>query len=65
MGLFEAIGEIAAMPIRVAGELVKDISSIGDFDDSDAMLSMFTLGGSSVVKGIGKSITKANNKLNN
>lgn len=63
MGLFEAIGELAAMPIRVAGELAKDVSSIGDFDDSDAMLALFTLGGSSIVKGVAKTIGKANSKL--
>ena len=63
MGLFEAIGELATMPIRVAGEIVKDVSSIGDFDDSDGMLALFTLGGSSVVKGIAKTVEKAHNKL--
>lgn len=63
MGLFEAIGELCTMPIRCVGEVVKDVSSIGDFDDSDAMACLFTLGASSVCKGIGKTVEKSVNKL--
>jgi hypothetical protein len=63
MSLFDAIGELCTMPIRVMGEVVKDISSIGDFDDSDALKCLFTCGLSSVAKGIGKTIEKSVNKL--
>lgn len=63
MGLFEALGELATMPIRCVGELVNDVSSIGDFDDSDGLACLFTCGLSSVGKGIGKTIEKSVNKL--
>lgn len=63
MSLFDAIGELCAMPIRCAGEVVKDISGNGDNEECDFMLSLLTCGASSVVKGIGKSITKAYDKL--
>lgn len=61
MSLFEAIGELCATPIRCLGELKDDLS--GDNDDADAGLAIMTLGLSSVVKGIGKSIEKANERL--
>ena len=63
MGLFEAMGELATMPIRCIGEVVKDVSSIGDFDDSDALACLFTCGLSSVGKGVAKTFKKTLEKL--
>lgn len=63
MSLFEAIGELATMPIRCIGEVAKDVSTIGDFDDSDGLKCLFTLGLSSVAKGVGKTIEKSVHKL--
>ena len=63
MGLFEAIGELCTMPIRCAGEVVKDITGNGDNEECDVMLSLMTLGSSSIVKGIGKTIEKSANNL--
>jgi hypothetical protein len=63
MSLFNAICELGTMPIRIIGEVVKDVSSIGDFDDSDALVCLFTCGLSSVGKGIGKTIEKSIEKL--
>ncbi len=63
MGLFEAIGELATMPIRIANEVRRDVSSFGDFDDSDGLACLFTCGLSSVAKGIGKTIEKSAKKL--
>ncbi len=63
MGLFDAIGELCAMPIRCAGEVVKDITGNGDNEECDVMMSLMTLGTSSVVKGIGKTIERACDNL--
>lgn len=65
MSLFDAMGELCTMPIRVAGEIVKDVSSFGDFDDSDGLACLFTCGLSSVAKGVGKTIEKSVKKLDN
>lgn len=62
MGLFEAIGELCTMPIRCAGELVKDFTDDND-NEMDTPLAIMTLGASSVVKGIGKTIKKSVDKL--
>ena len=61
MSLFEAMGELCSMPIRCLGEIRDDLS--GDNDDADAGLSIMTLGLSSIVKGIGKTIEKSVDKL--
>lgn len=63
MGLFDALGELCSMPIRVAGEINKDLQSFGDFDDSDGLACLFTCGLSSVAKGVGKTIQKSVEKL--
>lgn len=62
MGLFEAIGELATMPIRCLGEVAKDLSDNGD-GEMDQMNCIFTLGLSSVARGIGKTIEKSVDKL--
>lgn len=60
MGLFNALTEIVSAPIRVAEAVRKDLTSD---DESDAMLSIFTLGTSSAVKGIGETVKRAADKL--
>lgn len=62
MGLFEAIGELCTMPVRCLGEVVNDLTDNSD-DESDKFLSLLTFGGSSIVKGVAKTIEKANDKL--
>lgn len=61
MSIFKALSTLAPTPVRCLGELGKDLSSLTDIrkDKSDGLLSIATLGGSSVVKGIVKSLKKA------
>lgn len=61
MSLFKSLIDIASTPIRCAGELGKDLSSLTDIrkDESDGLLSIVTLGTSSIVKGVVKSLEKA------
>lgn len=65
MGLFNALVDIASTPVRCIGELGKDLSSLTDIkkDESDGMLAIGTLGLSSVVKGVVKSLEKAGEDL--
>lgn len=65
MGLFNALIDIASTPIRCVGELGKDLSSLTDLkkDEADGMLAIGTLGLSSVVKGVVKSLEKAGKDL--
>lgn len=65
MGLFNALVDIASTPVRCIGELGKDLSSLTDVkkDESDGMLAIGTLGLSSVVKGVVKSLEKAGEDL--
>lgn len=63
MGLLGSITQLATMPIRIAGELARDVKSIGDFDDSDGLACLFTCGLSSVGKGIVKTIEKSVEEL--
>ena len=62
MGLFDAIGELCSMPVRCLVEIVDDFTGNND-DEVATPLAILTLGGSSVVKGIAKTIEKANDKL--
>ena len=62
MSLFDAIGELCTAPIRVLGEVVNDFSGNSD-NEADTPLAILTLGGSSVVKGIAKTIEKSVDKL--
>ena len=61
MSIFKALSTLASTPVRCLGELGKDLSSLTDIrkDESDGLLSITTLGASSVVKGVVKSIEKA------
>ena len=65
MSIFKAITTLVSTPVRCLGELGKDLSSLTDDrkDETDGILSLATLGASSVVKGVVKSIKKAGEKL--
>lgn len=65
MSIFKAITTLVSTPIRCVGELGKDLSSLTDDrkDGLDGILSLGTLGCSSVVKGIVKSLEKAGEEL--
>lgn len=65
MSIFKSLTTIATTPIRCLGELGKDLSSLTDDrkDETHGILSLCTLGTSSVVKGIVKSIKKAGEEL--
>lgn len=60
MGIFKSITTLVSTPIRCLGELGKDLSSLTDDhkDETDGLLSIATLGTSSLVKGVVKSIKK-------
>lgn len=65
MSIFKALTTLITTSIRCVGELGKDLSSLTDTgkDESDGILSLATLGASSVVKGIVKSLEKAGEEL--
>lgn len=65
MGIFKSVITLASTPVHCLGELGKDLSSITDIkkDESDGILSICTLGTSSIVKGVVKSIKKAGDNL--
>ena len=65
MSIFKAITTLATTPISCVGELGKDLSSLTDIrkDESDGILSICTLGTSSVLKGVVKSLKKAGEEL--
>ena len=65
MGIFKSLATIATTPIRCLGELGEDLSSLTDCrkDESDAILCITTLGTSSLIKGVVKSIKKAGEEL--
>ncbi len=65
MSLFKSLVTLASTPIRCLGEIGKDLSSLTDDreDETDGILSIATLGTSSAVKGVVKSIKKAGEEL--
>lgn len=65
MSIFKAITTLVSTPVRCLGELGKDLSNLTDDrkDETDGILSLATLGASSVVKGVVKSIKKAGKEL--
>lgn len=65
MSIFKSITTLVSTPVRCLGELGEDLSSLTDIrkDESDGILSICTLGASSVVKGVVKSIKKAGEEL--
>lgn len=65
MSIFKSITTIVSTPIRCLGELEKDLSSLTDIrkDETNGILSIYTLGAYSVIKGVVKSIKKAGDEL--
>jgi hypothetical protein len=65
MGVFKSITTLISTPIRCVGELGKDLSSLTDDrkDETDGLLSIGTIGVSSIIKGVVKSIKKAGEEL--
>ena len=65
MSIFKSLTTLVATPVRCLGELGKDLSSLTDDrkDETDGILSIATLGTSSLVKGVVKSIKKAGDEL--
>lgn len=65
MSIFKSLTTLVATPVRCLGELGKDLSSLTDDrkDETNGLLSIATLGTSSVVKGVVKSIKKAGDEL--
>ena len=62
MGLFSAFGQVIAAPITIAKSVVDDCKGKDEMATGAAIL---TLGISSVVKGIGKTVEKAADALDN
>ena len=65
MSLLKSIVTLATTPIRCVGELGKDLETLVDDrkDETKGILTIATLGTSSVVKGVIKSIKKAGKEL--
>ena len=65
MSIFKSITTLVSTPVRCLGELGKDLSSLTDDrkDETDGILSLATLGTSSAIKGVVKSIKKAGEEL--
>lgn len=65
MSLLKSIVTLASTPVKCLGELGKDLSSLTDDrkDETKGILSITTLGTSSVIKGVVKSIKKAGEEL--
>ena len=65
MGIFKSITTLVSTPLRCVGELGKDLSSLTDNrkDETDGLLSIGTMGASSIIKGVVKSIKKAGEEL--
>lgn len=65
MSIFKSILTIATTPVRCLGELGKDLSTLTDDkkDETDGLLSLATLGTSSAIKGVVKSLEKAGKEL--
>ena len=65
MSLLKSIVTLASTPVRCLGELGKDLETLADDrkDETKGILAISTLGASSIVKGIVKSIKKAGEDL--
>jgi len=61
MGIFKAITKIAFSPVRAVAEIAKDIS--GNTSEEEQGLSILTMGASSVVKGLAKSVKEASDEI--
>lgn len=60
MSLFKAFKDVAILPVRALKQIKDDITSD---DETDTALLMFTLGTSSVLKAVGKTIDKVSDDL--
>ena len=65
MSIFKALKTLASTPIRCVGELGKDLETLVDDrkDETKGILTIATLGTSSVIKGVVKSVKKAEEEL--
>lgn len=65
MGIIKSLTTLVSTPIRCLGELGEDLSCLTDDkkDETNGILSIATMGGSSMIKGIVKSIKKAGEDL--
>lgn len=65
MSLLKSIVTLASTPVRCLGELGKDLETLVDNrkDETKGILTLATLGTSSVIKGVIKSIRKAGEEL--
>ena len=65
MSIFKALKTLAITPIRCVGELGKDLETLVDDrkDETKGILAIATLGTSSVIKGVVKSVKKAGEEL--
>ena len=65
MGLLKSIVTLASTPVRCLGELGKDLETLVDDrkDETKGILTIATLGTSSIIKGIVKSVKKAGEEL--
>lgn len=65
MSLLKSIVTLASTPVRCLGELGKDLETLVDDrkDETKGILTIATLGTSSVIKGVVKSIKKAGEEL--
>ena len=65
MSLLKSIVTLASTPVRCLGELGKDLETLVDDrkDETKGILSIATLGTSSVVKGVIKSVKKAGEEV--
>lgn len=61
MNIFKAITKIAFSPVRAVAEVVKDVS--GKNSDDEQGLAILTLGASSVIKGLAKSVKEASDEI--
>lgn len=65
MKLLKVFKDIAISPIQAVGQIGEDLSSLNDIrkDETDGILSIFTLGASSVVKSAVKTLKDINDDL--
>ena len=65
MRLLKSIVTLASTPVRCLGELGKDLETLVDDrkDETKGILSITTLGTSSIINGVVKSVKKAGEEL--
>ena len=65
MSLLKSIVTLASTPVRCFGELGKDLETLVDDrkDETKGILTIATLGTSSIIKGVVKSVKKAGEEL--